>query len=68
MKAILDIEDSKVSFMMELLSNFPFVKVQPVTNKKALLMSEIKEAVDTINLIKKDKIQARPAKELLNEI
>ena len=68
MKAVLEIKDSKASFVMELLNNFSFVKVHPITNEKALLLSEIKEAVDTINLIKKGKIQARPAKELLNEI
>ena len=68
MKAVLDIKDSKVSFVMELLNNFSFVKVRPITNEKALLLSEIREAVDTINLIKKGKVQARPAKELLNEI
>ena len=68
MKAVLDIKDSKASFVMELLSNLSFVKVQQITNEKALLLSEIKEAVDTINLIKKGKVQARPAKELLNEI
>ena len=53
---------------MELLNNFSFVKVRPITNEKALLLSEIREAVDTINMIKKGKAQARPAKELLNEI
>jgi predicted CoA-binding protein len=68
MKAVVDIKDSKASFVMELLGNFSFVKVQPITNEKALLLSEIKEAVDTVNLIKKGKIQARHAKELLNEI
>ena len=68
MKAVLDIKDSKASFIMELLSNFSFVKVQPITNEKALLLSEIKEAINEINLIKKGKGQARPAKELLNEI
>jgi hypothetical protein len=68
MKAILDIKDSKASFVMELLGNFSFVKVHPITEEKALLLNEIKEAVDTINLIKKGKLQARPAKELLNEI
>ena len=68
MKAVLDIKDSKASFVMELLGNFSFVKVQPITNEKALLLSEIKEAVDIINLIKKGKVQARSAKELLNEI
>jgi hypothetical protein len=68
MKAILDIKDSKASFVMELLGNFSFVKLQPITKEKALLLSEIREAVETVNLIKKGKIQGRPAKELLNEI
>ena len=68
MKAVLDIKDSKVSFVMELLNSFSFVKVQPISNEKALLLKEIKEAVDTINLIKKGRGKARPAKELLSEI
>jgi len=68
MKAVLDIKDSRASFMMELLDSFSFVKVQPITNEKALLIREIREAVDTVNLIKQGKIQARPAKELLNEL
>ena len=68
MKAVLEIKDSKASFVLELLNSFSFVKVRPITNEKALLLGEIREAVDTINLIKKGKVQARPAKELLNEI
>ena len=66
MKAVLDIKDSKAPFVMELLGNFPFVKVQP--GEKALLLSEIKESVDYVNQVKKGELQARPAKELLNEI
>jgi len=68
MKAVLDIKDSKASFVMELLGNFSYIKVQPITNEKALLLSEIQEAVKTVNLVKKGKLQARPARELLNEI
>ena len=68
MKAVLEIKESKAQFVMELLDNFSFVKIKPITNEKALLLSEIREAVDTVNLIKRGKIQARPAKELLNEI
>jgi polyhydroxyalkanoate synthesis regulator phasin len=68
MKVLLDIKESKVLFLMELLNNFSFVKVQPITDEKALLLQEIREAVDTINLVKKGKLSARPAKELLNEI
>ena len=68
MKAVLDIKDDKASFVMELLGNFSFVKVQPITNEKALLLQEIREAVDYVNLVMKGQLQARPAKELLNEI
>ena len=68
MKAILDIKDTKVPFLMELLGSFSFVKVQPVTREKALLLLELREAVDTVNRVKAGKIQARPAKEVLNEI
>ena len=68
MKAVLDVKDSKAPFVMELLNNFRFVKVQPITGEKALLLSEIKESVDIVNQVKKGEMCARPAKELLNEI
>ena len=68
MKAVLDIRDNKAAFVRELLGNFSFVKVYPITNEKALLLSEIREAVDNVNMVKKGKLQARPAKELLDEI
>jgi hypothetical protein len=68
MKAVLDIRDSKALFVMELLRNFSFVKVQPITSEKALLLREIKEAVDSVNLVKQGKMQARPAIALFDEI
>jgi hypothetical protein len=68
MKAVLDITDSKAPFIMELLGNFPYVKVKTISDDKALLLVELKEAIDTVNLAKKGKIQARPAKALLDEI
>ena len=68
MKAVLDIKDGKSLFVMELLNNLPFVKVKPITSEKALLLSEISEAVDTVNLVKKGKTSVRPAKALLDEI
>ncbi|MDR2027112.1 MAG: hypothetical protein LBQ01_06100 [Prevotellaceae bacterium] len=68
MKVLLDIEESKSLFFLELLRNFSFVKVQLLTNEKALLLQEIKEAVDTVNLVKESKSVARQAKELLNEL
>jgi hypothetical protein len=54
MKVILEIQDNKASFLMELLNNFKFVKVKPITNEKALLIEEIKEAFENVKLVKRE--------------
>lgn len=53
---------------MELIKSFKFVKAEPLSDEKALLIKEIKEAVHYMNLVKTGKAKARPAKELLNEL
>jgi hypothetical protein len=68
MKLLLDIKDSKASFVMELLNNFSFVKTKPLTDEKAELINEIKEAVENLKLVRQGKLKARPAKELLDEL
>ncbi|MCL2417063.1 MAG: hypothetical protein FWD02_03910 [Bacteroidales bacterium] len=68
MKVLVDVRESKALFLMELLNNFSFVKVQPLTNEKALLLREIKESVDAVNLVKRGEMSARSAKDLLNEL
>lgn len=68
MKVLLDIKDSKVSFVMELLNNFNFVKAKPLTDEKAELMSNIREAVEELKLVRQGKLKGIPAKELLDEL
>jgi hypothetical protein len=68
MKVILDIPDNKASFFLELLKNFSFIKAKTITPAKAELIEDIKQAVDNLNLVKQGKMQARPAKDLLNEL
>ena len=68
MKLLLDIKDSKAAFVMELLKNFTYVKTEPLSEEKALLLREIKEAVENLNLVRKGKLKVRPAKELLDEL
>jgi hypothetical protein len=63
MKLLLDIKDNKAPFIIELLDNFRFVKTEPLSDEKALLIKEIKEAVKYMNKVKKGKAKARPAKE-----
>lgn len=68
MKVLLDIPDNKAAALMEVLKSISFVKVKPVTNEKALLKKEIREAVEEFNLVRAGKKKARPARELLNEL
>ena len=68
MKVLIDVKDSKAEFVMELLDNLPFVKAKPISPQKVQLIEEIKESVDNPNLVKKGKLKARPAKELVNEL
>jgi hypothetical protein len=68
MKVLLDIKDEKAAFVMELLSNFSFVKAKPLTDEKAQLMSEIREAVENLKLVREGKIVARSAWNLLDEL
>ena len=68
MKVILDIKDSKVPFVMELLKSFSFIKAEPLSEEKMQLIGEVKEAVNNLKLVKKGKLKARPARELLDEL
>jgi len=68
MKVLLDIEDDKVGYVMELLGSLPYAKAEAISDEKALLIEEIKEAVDNLNLVRQGKMKARPAKDLLNEL
>ena len=69
MKILLDIKDSKAPFFMELLKNFSFVKkATPLSDSKAHLMEDIREAVEEMKLIKEGKLEARNAEDLINEL
>jgi hypothetical protein len=68
MKILLDIKDQKAAFIMELLKNFSYVKARPLSAEDAMILEELNDAVESMKLIKKGKLKARPARELLNEL
>ena len=53
---------------MEVLKSLPYVKAITITEGKAQLISEIKEAVENLNSVKKGTLKARAAKDLINEL
>jgi hypothetical protein len=67
MKVLVDIRDNKADFVMELLNSLSFVKAHRITDEKAQLLEEIKEAVENVKLVKQGKLKAKTLNELLNE-
>ncbi|MBX2973225.1 MAG: hypothetical protein KF797_08990 [Flavobacteriales bacterium] len=68
MKVLLDIKENKAEFVMELLRSLSFVKATPLTDAKAKALSDLREAVEEMKLIKAGKKHGRPARELLEEL
>ena len=68
MKVLLDIQDSQAIHLIEVLRSLPYVTTQQLTEGKAQLMSELREAVENLILVKEGKLQARPIEEVLNEL
>lgn len=68
MKILLDIPDNKAISLMNVLRDISYVKAKPLTDSKALLFEEIKEAVEEMKLIKAGKKTARNAEDFLNQL
>lgn len=68
MKILLDIPDNKASSLIDVLRSISYVMIKPLTDAKALLMAEIREAVEEMKLIRAGKKQARNAEDFLNEL
>ncbi len=67
-QVVLQIQDDKYPFFMELLKNFDFVNVQDESGAKQQLIRQIAESMNSAILASKGKIKSRPAKDFLNEI
>ncbi len=68
MKVLVEIPDNKAASIMDVLKSISYVKVKPITDAKALLMEEIKEAVDNLALVRKGKMKLKSARDLYNEL
>jgi hypothetical protein len=53
---------------MDVLESISYVRAKPLTEAKAVLMEEIKEAVEEMKLIRAGKAKARDAEDFLNEL
>lgn len=68
MKVLLEIKDNKALHLMEVLKSLPYVKAKTISNEKALLMEDIRQAAEELKLVRQGKLKGIPAKELLDEL
>lgn len=68
MKILIEIPDNKAASLMEILNSMSHVKIKPLTEAKAILMKEIREAVEEMKEIRAGKKKARNAEDFLNEL
>ncbi len=68
MKILLEVKDEKAPHLVAILKKLKFVKTTTISPAKALLLKEMKEAVDELNLIKKGKKKAKDAEKFINAI
>ena len=68
MKILLEIPDNRAVSILDVLKSISYVKAKPLTEVKAQLISEMKDAVDEIKLIKTGKKTARNAEDFLKEL
>ena len=68
MKVLLEIPDNKATALMEVLRSISYVKAQPLTEEKAQLLSEIRQAVKELKLVRSGKLKAKPIEVLLDEL
>ena len=50
MKVLLDIKESKALHLLEVLKGLSYVKTKTLSDEKALLIEEIREAVENLKL------------------
>ena len=63
MRVLLDIKDNKALHLLEVLKGLSYVKTKTISNEKALLMEEIKDAVEELTLIRQGKLKGITAKQ-----
>jgi len=68
MKIVVEVKESKVEFLLELLRSLPFVKNTTVQDEKAAVLESVRTAVDQMKQVKAGKLKGRPVQKLLDEL
>lgn len=68
MQLLVDIQDHKADFVLELLNNLKFVKTKQISQAKYEFLSDLATAVQEVKEIKSGKLSGKPIQNLLDEL
>ena len=68
MKLVLEIKENKAEFFMQLIKNFPFVKIYKENSKKKEALKSIEQGLKEVKLVEQGKLKSRSAKAFLDEL
>ena len=67
MKIVLEIQENRMPFFIELIKNFSFIKIEKADSKKAVLKN-IEQGLKEVQMVLKGKLKSRSAKAFLDEL
>lgn len=68
MQYLLEVDDNKDKFLLEMLKHFRFVKTRPLSKANVQFVTELQQSVEQVKQAKKGKVKLQKAKDLLNEL
>ena len=68
MHLLVEVKDSKSEHLINVLKDLKYVKVKEISKRKASALQDISEAVDELVEVLAGRKEARPARELLDEL
>jgi len=67
-QVLLNVEEKKFQFFLELVKSLDFVEVNSEGDSKEAILQNIKQGLEEVRLAKEGKLKTTPAKEFLNEL
>ena len=65
---LLNVEEKKIQFFLELVKSLDFVEVNNGGDSKEAIIQNIKQGLEEVKLAKQGKLKTTPAKEFFNEL
>ncbi|MBP6721539.1 MAG: hypothetical protein KA239_04410 [Bacteroidia bacterium] len=68
MKMTIEVRDDKAAFILELLKNFSFVKLDEASKEKARVLEGLEQGLKEAKMAERGEIKLQSAREWLNEL